>query len=167
MLPDFLSSHSHQWGSRTQPVPHPCSQGDVIHILIFAKTASPMIWFFHSFVANEVEYILSYVHLPIRFPSHEMPAQFFCPLFYGVVFFLLISLSFLYIKATHFVVGYLCCKYLLPVCAWCLCSCNEASGSRDIPVITWCSLMTLPSWVSPHALSQPSCLVWASAPGLC
>ena len=106
-------------------------------------------------------------HLPIMFPSHEMPVQFFCPLFYGVVFFLLISLSFLYIKASHFVVGYLCCKYLLPVCAWFLCSCNEASGWRDIPVITWHSLLTLPSGVSPHALSQPSCLVWASAPGLC
>lgn len=59
--------------------------------------------------------MLSCVYWPIMFPSHEMPVQLFCPFFYEV--FLLIWLSILYIKATCFVVGYLCCKSPLTVCA--------------------------------------------------
>ena len=85
-----------------------------------------------------------------------MHVQFFCPLFYGVVFFLLISLNFSYIKATHLVAGYLCCRQLLPVCAWPLCSIWVKGPSR-------CNLTQL---TDPSFVSFPTCSLTTQLSGL-
>lgn len=59
--------------------------------------------------------ILSSVYWPVMFPAYDVPLELFCSFLYGIALFILMWISFLYMKATHSIISYLCCRY--PFCS--------------------------------------------------